>query len=112
MMRCVLVALVALGCSSSSTGPQPPKRPNDELIVGEFERHPPDGTTAIRFRGDGSVTVAHDRASLDSKTLATGSFHVEHDQVTLAYNSGDMCPSGVEGVYKVVISRVGIHFTK
>jgi len=105
-------AAFAAACGAGSTGPQPPKRPNDELIVGEFERHPPDGTTIARFRANGSITIAHDRASLDKKNLAEGTFAVDKDQLTLTYSSGDMCAAGAEGVYKVVVSKVGIHFTK
>jgi hypothetical protein len=110
-MRWLALVLIA-ACGGSSTGPQPPKPPNDELIVGEFERHPPDGTTVARFRANGGITIAHDRASLDKKNLAEGTFVLDKDQLTLTYTSGDMCPSGSEGVYKVVVSKVGIHFTK
>jgi len=112
-MRRALVLLALAACGSSSSGPVPPKRPNNELIIGEFERHPPDGTTVARFRADGSVTIAHDRDSLDRKNLATGSFKLEGDQLTLEYTGGEMCGGGGgPGVYKVVISKVGIHFTK
>jgi len=111
MRALVLLALAACG-SSGSSGPVPPKAPNNELIVGEFERRPPDGTTVARFRADGEVTIAHDRGSLDSKNLAEGTFELDRDQLTLTYKSGDMCPAGTPGVYKVVISKVGIHFTK
>jgi MFS superfamily sulfate permease-like transporter len=66
-----------------------------------------------RFRGDGSITIAHDRASLDKKNLATGSFKLDGDQLTLQYTGGEMCGGGGgPGVYKVVMSKVGIHFTK
>ena len=58
------------------------------------------------------MTVAHDRSQLDTKPLAGGSFQLDKDQLTLTYNSGNMCPAGSTGVYKVVISKVGIHFTK
>ena len=105
----VLVVVAACG---GKPEPVPPKPPNNELIVGEFERRPPDGTTVARFRGDGSITIAHDRASLDSKNLAEGSYALDKDQVTLTYAKGDMCKAGVAGVYKVVVSKVGIHFTK
>src|SRR5258706_1328619 len=99
-----LALLVLAACGSGSTGPQPPKRPNTELIVGEFERKPPDGTTVARFRGDGSVTIAHDRGSLDKKNLATGTFTLEGDQLTLQYTGGEMCGGGGgPGTYKVVV---------
>jgi hypothetical protein len=89
----------------------PPKPPNNELIIDVFERHPPEGTTAARFRADGSVTIAHDRSKLDGSTLATGHWELDHDQLTLKYDAG-MCAGQGAGVYKVVISKVGIHFTK
>lgn len=107
-----LAWIVLAACGSSSSGSTVPKRPNDELIVGEFERRPPDGTTVARFRADGSITVAHDRASLDRKDLASGSYQLDKDQLTVTYTKGDMCRAGVAGTYKVVVSKVGIHFTK
>src|SRR5258706_919922 len=106
-----LVLVVVAACGSKPDA-QPPKKPNNELIVDEFERKPHDGTTIGRFRGDGSVTIAHDRASLDSKNLAEGTYTLDKDQLTLTYSKGDMCKAGVAGVYKIVLSRVGIHFTK
>jgi hypothetical protein len=90
----------------------PPKRPNDELIVGEFSRRPPAGTTTARFRADGSVVIAHDASELDSKPLASGSFKLDGDQLTLTYARGEMCKPGVDGTYRVVISKIGIRFTK
>ena len=72
----VLAALVACG----SEKPLTVKPPNDMLIVGEYERRPPDGTTAIRFVRDGSVKLAHDKGELDSKTLATGSWKLDGDK--------------------------------
>ena len=70
------------------------KRPNNELIVGSFERHPPDGTTIARFQGDGTVTVAHDKADLDRKNLAVGQYKLDGDQLTLTYTQGEMCTPG------------------
>src|SRR4051812_7682558 len=108
----IAVLLVAVAACSEKPQPMPPKAPNTELIVGEFARKPPDGTTAARFRGDGSVVIAHEQKELDSKPLASGSFKLEGDKLTLTYASGEMCPAGAEGTYTVVISKVGIHFTK
>jgi len=110
-MRLVLIAVAVAACGGKPA-PMPPKAPNTELIVGEYERHPPDGTTAARFRGDGSITVAHAQSEIDTKPLAVGTWKLDGDQLTLTYNQGDMCPPGAAGTYKVVISKVGIHFTK
>lgn len=109
-MRLLLVAPLLVACGKPD--PMPPKRPNNELIVGEFARKPPAGTTAARFRGDGSVVIAHEQGELDSKPLASGNFKLDDDKLTLTYSSGEMCPAGVEGTYTVVISKVGIRFTK
>ena len=99
--------LVACGAPKLATS----KPPNDQLIVGEYERRPPDGTTAIRFDKDGSLRLAHDKSTLDGVTLATGSWKLDNDQLSLDYVNG-MCAGGGTGVYKVVISRLGIRFTK
>ena len=109
-MRLVWLAPWLLACGKPD--PQPPKRPNNELIVGEFARRPPVGTTAARFRADGSVIVAHEQNELDTKPLATGTFKLDGDKLTLDYASGEMCKPGQEGTYTVVISKVGIHFAK
>jgi hypothetical protein len=93
----------------------PLKAPNTELIVGEYERHPPDGQTAIRFRGDGSVRLAKTRALLDTEpALATGTWKVDGNRLTVTYETGLCTDRGGDktGAYTVVISRVGIHFTK
>lgn len=111
-MRALAFACVALTACGPSHEPVPPKAPNNELIIGEFARKPPAGTTAARFRADGSVVIAHEQKELDGKPLATGTFKLDGDNLTLVYNSGEMCPAGVEGTYTVVISKVGIRFTK
>jgi hypothetical protein len=109
IVGCAVLALVA--CGSDHPGAAAVKAPNNELILGEYERRPPAGTTAIRFRGDGSVTVAHDKGKLDGDTLATGSFTIDKNQLTLTYDKG-MCEGQGPGVYTVVISKLGIHFAK
>jgi hypothetical protein len=109
-----LVSLSSAACSSQPHA-VPPKRPNTELILGEYERHPPDGETAIRFRADGSVRLAKSRALLDSEPpLATGAWKLDGPRLTLTYDKG-LCndrPGDKAGVYTVVVSRIGIHFTK
>src|SRR5262245_52547165 len=110
-MRVLLLVPLVVACGEKPE-PMPPKRPNNELIVGDFERHPPAGTTAARFRGDGSIIVAHEAADLDRKSLAEGTWTLEGDKLTLTYAKGEMCEAGVAGTYQVVLSRVGIRFKK
>jgi hypothetical protein len=109
MRRSIWIAVVA-ACGSSHQ-PVPPKAPNNELIVDTFERRPPNGTTAIRFRADGSVDVAHARDKLDRENLASGTWQLDKDQLTLTYTTG-MCANAGPGVYQVVLSKLGIHFKK
>src|SRR5690606_10984195 len=91
--------------------PMPPKAPNNELIVGEFERRNHPATTAARFSKEGYVTLASKAAELDSKPIASGSYKIDGDQLTLTYDKGEMCEAGVSGVYKIVVSKIGIRFT-
>lgn len=112
-----LAALAALAPLAACTEPQavPPKRPNTELIVGEYERHPPDGETAVRFRADGSVRIAKNRAQLDAEPpIARGTWKLEGSRLTLNYDHGSCTerPGDQVGVYTVVISKIGIRFTK
>jgi hypothetical protein len=120
-MRSAVVA-VGFGClvailPACSTPPPsaPAKRPNTELILGEYERHPPDGETAIRFRADGSVRLAKSRSMLDADPpLALGRWKLDGARLTLTYDKG-ICnerPDDRAGIYTVVISKIGIHFTK
>jgi len=113
-MRRAVLALVLLGCSSKPDA-QPPKRPNNELIVGTFERHKPDGETAIRFNGDGTFREAKNKNDLEhTPHLADGTYKLEGDQLTLSNDKGACTESGGEktGTYKIVLSRIGIRFTK
>jgi hypothetical protein len=112
-----LAALAALPPLAACSEPQavPPKRPNTELIVGEYERHPPDGETAVRFRADGSVRIARNRAQLDAEPpLARGTWKLEGNRLTLNYDHGNCTerPGDQVGVYTVVISTIGIRFTR
>jgi hypothetical protein len=112
-----LAAVASLAPLAACSEPQavPPKRPNTELIIGEYERHPPQGETAVRFRADGSVRLAKSRALLDAEPpLATGSWKLDGARLTLNYDRG-ICteqPGDQAGVYTVVISKIGIHFTR
>jgi hypothetical protein len=109
-MRRLAVVLVVVACGSSHD-PIPPKKPNNELIIDTFERRPPNGTTAMRFRADGTVDVAHAKDKLDLETLAHGTWQLDKDQLTLTYETG-MCAGSGPGVYQVVLSKLGIHFKK
>ncbi len=110
-----LVFAAQLAACSPEPHAMPPKRPNTELIVGAYERHPPDGETAIRFRADGSVRLAKTRALLDTEPpLATGTWKLDGAKLTVTYDQG-ICTdkaSDKAGVYNVVVSKIGIHFTK
>jgi len=111
----VLSLLVACGGGSGggATHAVPPKPPNDDLIFGTYERRPPIGTTAIKLARDNSLILAHDRKQLDSdKPLATGSWKIEKDTLTVTYSMGMCADSARTGTYKVVLSKIGIHFTK
>jgi hypothetical protein len=106
--------LVLAACASQPRA-VPPKPPNTELILGAYERHPPEGETAIRFRGDGSLRLAKARALLDrDPPLAAGTWKLDGARLTLTYDAG-MCADQADhktGVYDVVVSRIGIRFTK
>jgi hypothetical protein len=113
-MRGVLLGVLLLGCSSTPEA-QPPKRPNNELIVGTFERHKPDGETAIRFQGDGTFREAKNEGELEhTPHLADGTYKLEGDQLTLMNDKGACTESDGDktGTYKVVLSKIGIRFTK
>jgi hypothetical protein len=111
MVRALALVLIA-ACAS---GPEHPtvKKANTSLIVGDFERRPPEGTNAIRFDANGELRVAKDKSKLDSEpTEASGAWTIDNDQLTLTYLKG-MCSEGPKvGVYKVVISSIGIRFSK
>lgn len=110
-MRRVVCVLVVAACGAPAERP-PPKRPNNELVLGDFARKPPDGEMAVRFGGDGSFFFAKTKGDLDkSGHLADGTFTVEGDQLTFTATKG-MCEGGGPGSYKVVISKIGIRFTK
>ena len=110
-MRSFMLVLLLAACGGKPE-PMPPKRPNNELIVGEFERRHQEAHTAARFKADGSVTLASKADELDSKPIAEGTYKLDGDKLTLVYTKGDLCEAGVEGTYTVVVSKVGIRFTK
>lgn len=108
----VLVLVACGGSDKPAHFSVAPKPPNDQLIVGDYERKPPAGTTAIRFDRDGNVKVAHDKGKLDgSEPIALGTYKLDGDQLTLTYTEG-ACKDDGPGIYKVVISKLGIRFSK
>jgi hypothetical protein len=111
-MRTILLVAMLAGACSEKPPPMPPKAPNTELIIGTFARKPPVGTTAAWFRADGSVTLASKAEELETKPIASGSWKLDGDQLQLTYDKGDMCEAGATGTYKVVISKIGIRFSK
>ena len=70
-----LVACAA-ACSTKPP-PMPPKAPNNELIVGEFERRHQEAKTAARFTKEGYVTLASKADELDSKAIASGTYKLD-----------------------------------
>jgi hypothetical protein len=110
MRRYALLVLAA--CSTPADRP-PPKRPNNELVVGDFARKPPAGEMALRFGADGTYFFTKTKDEIDKPPhLADGTFKVEGDTLTFTADKG-MCADGQKsGSYKVVISKVGIRFTK
>jgi hypothetical protein len=109
-----LLGFVLLACSSKPD-PIPPKRPNNELILGEFERRPPVGEQAIRFEPDGNFRVAKNKSELDrTPHLADGTYKLDGDQLTFSDTKGQCMENAGdnEGTYTVTISKIGIRFVK
>jgi hypothetical protein len=107
------ITLLLAGCPEPQR--QPPKRPNTELIAGGYERHKPDGDTAIRFEPGGSYRIAKNRMQFDVEPpVGTGTYKLDGDQLTLIAAKGQCAESAgtKEGVYKIVLSKIGIRFTK
>src|SRR5687768_13738821 len=107
--------LLASACPSEKPRAVPPKRPNNELIVGGFERRPPVGTQAIRFEPDGSYRLAKSKDELDrTPRLGDGKYKLEGDVLTLSAEQGQCAEDELtkEATYKVVLSKVGIRFEK
>ena len=108
----ILIALVVAACGGITAcgGKEPvsriPKKPNNELIVGDFERHAP-GTTAYRFGNDGSFFAAKTKAELErTPHLSEDTYTVDQDKLTFTAVRGDCANQA--GSYKVVLSKVGI----
>ena len=115
--RVVVAALSACGGGGSSgsgtTHAAAIKPPAEEIIFGIYERRPPQGTTAIKIQRDGSLILAKDKGKLeDEKPLASGSWKLEKDTLTLVYSLGECADGARSGTYKVSVSKIGIHFAK
>src|SRR5687767_13499685 len=105
MRRLVPLAVVVLAGCPEARQPVMPKKPNNELIVGDFERHKPDGEQAIRFTGDGSFVMATTKRELDKvQPIAKGLYKLDGDQLTFHNERGACTESAGEksGSYKVV----------
>ncbi len=114
-MRWLWVCLAIAACGGDKPAAAPPKPPNNELIIGTFERKPPDGTTAIRFRADGSYRIGHDKSQIDKDPpIGAGTWKLEKDQLTLHAEQGQCADSAgaKDGTYAVVISKIGVHWKK
>ena len=114
---CLGLALAAAACGSSPPH-APLKKPNDELIVGDFTRRGGDGKAAIRFARDGSYRLVKDKDSFEQASpLGDGTWKMSGDQLTLSAASGQ-CAEAADGgdardaTYKVVVSKVGVRFEK
>lgn len=111
---CALCLVCLVSCGPSHA-PAPVKKPNNELLVGDFTRRGGDGEAAIRFAEDGSYRVVKNKTMLDQEPpLGTGTWKIDGDQLTLSAQRG-MCAEGAQGrdaTYRVVVSKVGIRFEK
>ncbi len=109
----VVVAVVALAGCAAEKPSRIPKKPNSELIVGDFERHPPAGKNAYRFFGNGEFFAAKDRGELEhTPHLSEGTYEVDGTKLTFHAKRGECANDAATGVYQVVISKIGIRFTK
>lgn len=112
----IILAIASLGLTGCPAAPKPPpKLPNTALIAGVYERHKPDGETAIRFDPNGAYRIAKTRMQFDVEPpVGTGTYKIDGEQLTLTADKGQCAetPGTREGVYKVVLSKIGIRFTK
>lgn len=112
-MRYAILVVLICSCGGSEPPSRIPKKPNDELIVGDFERHPPAGTTAYRFGSDGSFFAGKTKAEIErTPHLSEGTYKVTGDTLTFEAVRGECSADAKTGTYKVVISKIGIHFEK
>lgn len=108
----VMRGLLLISLLAACPGPEPvsriPKKPIDELIVGDFERRPPAGTSAFRFASDGSYTVGKTKGEIErTPHVSEGTYKVEGETLTFQTSRGE-CSDAKVGTYKVNISKIGI----
>jgi hypothetical protein len=102
----IVIALAVLSACGKEPVSRIPKKPNTELIVGDFERHAP-STTAYRFGADGSFFAAKTKAELErTPHLTEGAYSFEADKLTFKATRGECANQA--GTYSVVLSKVGI----
>jgi len=115
-VRLPILLPIVLVLSACPAAPKPPpKRPNTDLIAGIYERHKPDGDTAIRFDPGGSYRIAKNRMQFDVEPpVGTGTYKLDGDQLTMTADKGQCtdAPTTRAGTYKVVLSKIGVRFTK
>jgi hypothetical protein len=113
MRRLAVAVLMIAGCPGPQ--PKPPKPPNTELIAGIYERHKPDGETAIRFDPGGTYRIAKTRMQFDVEPpIGTGTYKLDGDALTLTADKGQCAEAAgtLQGTYKIVLSKIGVRFTK
>jgi len=104
-MRIVLALLLVAACGKEPAS-RIPKKPNNELIVGDFERHAP-ATTAYRFGADSTYFAAKTKAELErTPHLTEGTYSVDNEKLTMKAARGEC--ANTSGTYKVVLSKIGI----
>src|SRR5687767_8880807 len=96
----LLLLPITLACSTP-TEIQPPKRPNTELIVGDFERRPPAGEMAVRFAGDGTFRFTKNRGELErTPYLANGTYKLDGDSLAFTADKGQCAEQNKTGTYQ------------
>ena len=115
-MRIMIAVCVACLAACGPSRPPPPlKKPNNELIVGDFTRRGGDGEAAIRFAADGSYRIVKNKSMFDQEPpLGTGTWKIDGDQLTLSAQRG-LCADGSserDATYRVVVSKIGVRFEK
>ena len=89
-----------------------PKPPNDALIVGSTSAtHPPARPRSASIATARSSSPTTRPSSPPTRPSRPARGRSTSDQLTLTYTEGECAQDG-PGVYKVVLSKIGVHFTK